>query len=99
MDIDDKQVTYPVRSPLGSYLENDLGYPLRNLMAHNQDICIGLDLSTDHDFIMTFPETDQVQLFDDCVMHKQKRCGIYGYLTLGMGCFDSDCVQLGTFRT
>ena len=57
------------------------------------EIVVGLDLRKRDSFIM--PVRDQVQIFEDDTLHRQKRAGFYGWGEQGFAVLDNRRVLLG----
>lgn len=57
------------------------------------EIVVGLDLRKRDSFIM--PVRDQVQIFEDDTLHRQKRAGFYGWAEQGFAVLDNRRVLLG----
>ena len=58
------------------------------------EIVVGLDLSKSDSFIM--PIREQVQIFEDDTLHRQKRAGFYGWAEQGFAVLDNRRVLLGS---
>ena len=74
------------------YYENDLG---GSLPALKKEIVVGLDLSSNDSFVM--PVRQEVQIFEDDTLHRQKRAGMYGWAEHGFAVLDNRRVLLGAF--
>lgn len=57
------------------------------------EIAVGLDLRKSDSFVM--PIREQVQIFEDDTMHRQKRAGLYGWAEQGFAILDNRRVILG----
>jgi hypothetical protein len=57
------------------------------------EIVVGLDLRKRDSFIM--PVRQEVQIFEDDSLHRQKRAGFYGWAELGFAVLDNRRVLLG----
>ena len=57
------------------------------------EICVGLDLRNRDSFVM--PIREEVQIFVDDQLHRQKRSGLYGWAELGFAVLDNRRVMLG----
>lgn len=55
--------------------------------AGDVEISIGLDLRRRDSFVM--PVREQVQIFEDDNLHRQKRAGLYGWMEPGFGILDN----------
>ena len=62
--------------------------------AGDVEICVGLDLRKRDSFIM--PIRQEVQIFEDDVLHRQKRAGFYGWAEQGFAVLDNRRVLLGS---
>lgn len=60
----------------------------------DSELVVGLDLSKTDSFIM--PVRDQVQIFEDETLHRQKRAGFYGWAEQGFAVLDNRRVLLGS---
>ena len=74
------------------YYENVLG---GTLPTGDVEVVVGLDLSKRDSFIM--PVREQVQIFEDESLHRQKRAGFYGWAEQGFAVLDNRRVLLGSF--
>ena len=74
------------------YYENVLG---GTMPAGDVEIVVGLDQSKRDSFIM--PVREQVQIFEDEALHRQKRAGFYGWAEQGFAVLDNRRVLLGSF--
>ena len=74
------------------YFENILG---GSMPGSDVEIVVGLDLSKRDSFIM--PVREQVQIFEDESLHRQKRAGYYGWGEQGFAVLDNSRVVLGSF--
>lgn len=78
------------------YFESDLGGTLPTAGGHQDvEIVVGLDLSRRDSFIM--PVREDVQIFEDDTLHRQKRMGWYGWCESGFAVLDNRRVVLGSF--
>jgi hypothetical protein len=57
------------------------------------ELVVGLDLRKRDSFIM--PVREQVQIFEDPTLHRQKRAGFYGWAEQGFAVLDNRRVILG----
>ena len=62
--------------------------------AGDVEICVGLDLRKRDSFIM--PIRQEVQIFEDDVLQRQKRAGFYGWAEQGFAVLDNRRVLLGS---
>jgi len=58
------------------------------------EICVGLDLRKNDSFVM--PIREQVQVFEDPTLHRQRRAGVYGWAEQGFACLDNRRCILGS---
>lgn len=58
------------------------------------EIVVGLDLRRNDSFIM--PVRQEVQIFEDDTLHRQKRAGFYGWAEVGFAVLDNRRVLLGS---
>jgi len=65
------------------------------LPDNTQQFCVGLDLSTRDSFVM--PVKEELVTFDDPVLNRQQRMGIYGWMRHGFAVLDTRRVLLGAF--
>lgn len=61
---------------------------------HNTEIVVGLDLRKRDSFVM--PIRQEVQIFEDDSLHRQKRAGFYGWAEQGFAVLDNRRVLLGS---
>jgi hypothetical protein len=64
------------------------------LPSGDSEIVVGLDLRKRDSFIM--PVREQVQIFEDETLHRQKRAGFYGWAEQGFAVLDNRRVILGS---
>ena len=62
--------------------------------GHNTEIVVGLDLRKRDSFVM--PVRQEVQIFEDDSLHRQKRAGFYGWAEQGFAVLDNRRVILGS---
>ena len=74
------------------YYQNDLS---GSLPGSKKEIVVGLDLSSSDSFVM--PIRQEVQIFEDDTLHRQKRAGLYGWAEHGFAVLDNRNVLLGAF--
>jgi hypothetical protein len=65
-----------------------------SLPAGDTELVVGLDLRKRDSFIM--PVREQVQIFEDDTLHRQKRAGFYGWAEQGFAVLDNRRVLLGS---
>jgi hypothetical protein len=75
-----------------NFFENDLG---GSLQGSDEELIVGLDKSTDDSFVM--PIRQDVQVFEDDNMHRQRRGGVYAWGEYGVGVLDNRRVIAGSF--
>ena len=78
------------------YFQNVLGGTLPQNYSGSDDkveLVVGLDLRKRDSFIM--PIREQVQIFEDDTLHRQKRAGFYGWAEQGFAVLDNRRVILG----
>jgi len=73
------------------YFENDLS---GSIHTDDVEMVVGLDLRKRDSFIM--PIREQVQIFEDDTLHRQKRAGFYGWAEQGFAVLDNRRVLLGS---
>lgn len=61
--------------------------------GHDAELVVGLDLRKRDSFIM--PVRQEVQIFEDDTLHRQKRAGFYGWAEQGFAVLDNRRVLLG----
>ncbi len=84
------------RDELGEGQEYQLFFdgPLSgSLPATKVELVVGLDLRKNDSFIM--PVRQEVQIFEDDTLHRQKRAGFYGWAEQGFAVLDNRRVLLG----
>ena len=64
------------------------------LPSGDEEIVVGLDLRRRDSFIM--PVRQEVQIFEDETLHRQKRAGFYGWAEQGFAVLDNRRVLLGS---
>jgi hypothetical protein len=64
------------------------------LPGSDAEIVVGLDLRKRDSFIM--PVRQEVQIFEDDTLHRQKRAGFYGWAEQGFAVLDNRRVLLGS---
>jgi hypothetical protein len=64
-----------------------------SLPSGKSEVIVGLDLRKRDSFIM--PVREQVQVFEDDTLHRQKRAGFYGWAEQGFAVLDNRRVLLG----
>ena len=74
------------------YYSTDLG---GTLPGSKKEIVVGLDLSSNDSFVM--PVRQEVQIFEDDTLHRQRRAGMYGWAEHGFAVLDNRRVLLGAF--
>lgn len=82
---------------LGEGQEYDLFYSnvlTGSLPGGDSEIVVGLDLRKRDSFIM--PIRQEVQIFEDDTLHRQKRVGFYGWAEQGFAVLDNRRVLLGS---
>jgi len=65
------------------------------LQASDNELLVGLDLSSNDSFIM--PMKQEVQIFEDEALHRHQRAGFYGWAELGFAVLDNRRILLGSF--
>lgn len=74
-----------------NYFLNDLGAALA---PGDLELVVGLDLSKNDSFIM--PIRAQLEVFNDELMHRQRRAGVYGWAEHGFVVLDNRRIVLGS---
>ena len=74
------------------FYESDLS---GTLPAGDTEIIVGLDLRNTDSFVM--PIRQEVQIFEDDTLHRQRRAGLYGWAEHGFAVLDNRRVLLGSF--
>jgi hypothetical protein len=64
------------------------------LPGSDNEVVVGLDLRKRDSFIM--PVREEVQIFEDDTLHRQKRAGFYGWAEQGFAVLDNRRVILGS---
>ena len=64
------------------------------LPGSDVELVVGLDQSRRNSFVM--PIVEEVQVFEDDVLHRQKRAGVYGWAEQGFAVLDGRNVLLGS---
>jgi len=75
-----------------NYYSTDLS---GSLPGSKKEIVVGLDLSSNDSFVM--PVRQEVQIFEDDTLHRQKRAGMYGWAEHGFAVLDNRRTLLGAF--
>jgi len=65
------------------------------LPGSKKEIVVGLDLSSNDSFVM--PVRQEVQIFEDDTLHRQRRAGMYGWAEHGFAVLDNRRALLGAF--
>jgi hypothetical protein len=65
-----------------------------SLPANDTEVVVGLDLRKNDSFVM--PIRQEVQIFEDDTLHRQKRAGFYGWAEQGFAVLDNRRVLLGS---
>ena len=65
------------------------------LQSSDNELVVGLDLSSNDSFIM--PMKQEVQIFEDEALHRHQRAGFYGWAELGFAVLDNRRILLGSF--
>ena len=74
-----------------SFYANELS---GSLPGTDVEIVVGLDLSRNDSFVM--PVREEIQVFEDDNLHRQKRAGVYGWAEQGFAVLDNRRVLLGS---
>ena len=85
------------RDELGEGQQYELFYEnvlAGTLPAGDSELVVGLDLRKRDSFIM--PVRQQVQIFEDDTLHRQKRAGFYGWAEQGFAVLDNRRIILGS---
>lgn len=72
------------------YVTSQLGV---TMPTNKVEVVVGLDLRRRDSFVM--PIREQVQVFEDDTLHRQKRAGIYGWAEQGFAALDNRRVIIG----
>ena len=64
------------------------------LPTSDVEFCLGLDLRRNDSFVM--PIREEMQVFEDDTLHRQRRAGIYGWAEQGFAALDNRRVILGS---
>jgi hypothetical protein len=75
-----------------NYLVNDLAGALPGT---KKEFVVGLDLRNQDSFVM--PIRQELQIFEDDTLHRQRRAGFYGWSEHGFAALDNRRVLLGAF--
>ena len=73
------------------FFDNTLG---ASMPGSDTEIVVGLDLRKRDSFIM--PVRQEVQIFEDDSLHRQKRAGFYGWAEVGFAVLDNRRVLIGS---
>ncbi len=78
------------------YYQNIIAVGASNngMAAGDVEIVIGLDLSRNDSFVM--PVKEPLQIFADETLHRERREGYYGWMSLGFGVLNNSRVLLGS---
>lgn len=74
-----------------NYFLNDLG---ASLAPSDQELVVGLDLDRNDSFVM--PIRAELAVFEDHMMHRQRRAGVYGWAEHGFAVLDNRRIILGS---
>jgi hypothetical protein len=66
-----------------------------SLPSGDTEIVVGLDLRNTDSFVM--PVRQEVQIYEDDTLHRQRRAGLYGWAEHGFAVLDNRRVILGSF--
>jgi len=77
-----------------NYLLNDVT-PAQTLPFSKKEFVVALDLRNNDSFVM--PIRQEVQIFEDDTLHRQRRAGFYGWSEHGFAALDNRRVLLGAF--
>lgn len=86
---------YGVGQEYQLYLTNVLGRSVTALDAGDQEFVVGLDLSATDSFVQ--PIRQELQTFEDPMLHRQQRAGFYGWMEHGFAVLDNRRLILSTF--
>lgn len=75
-----------------NYLTSDLG---GSLASGDVELVIGLDLSRNDSFVM--PVKQEVQIYEDDMLFRQQRAGLFGTAEIGFGILDTRNLIAGSF--
>ncbi len=64
------------------------------LAAADDEFCVGLDLANRDAFVM--PIREDMQMFEDPALHRQRKGGVYGWAEVGFACLDTRRSILGS---
>jgi hypothetical protein len=78
-----------------NYIVNVLGRAVTGAHAGDQEFVVGLDLSSNDSFVM--PVREELQVFNDPMLHRSQKAGLYAWETIGWGVLDNRRLVLGTF--
>lgn len=84
-------IEFGVGQEYQNYYLSDLG---ATLATNDIELLVGLDLSRSNSFVM--PITQELEVFEDDNLHRQRRGGLYGWQESGMACLDNRRVILGS---
>lgn len=73
------------------FYENELG---GSLPSGDVEIVVGLDLRKNDSFVM--PVREDMSVFEDDTLHRQRRAGIYGWAEQGFAALDNRRILLGS---
>jgi hypothetical protein len=65
-----------------------------SMPGSDTEVVVGLDLRKNDSFVM--PIRQEVQIFEDETLHRQKRAGFYGWAELGFAVLDNRRVLIGS---
>jgi hypothetical protein len=74
-----------------TYLTGTVG---ASLAASDVEFCVGLDLLNRDSFVM--PIREEMKMFDDPVLHRSMRAGVYGWMEVGFAALDTRRAILGS---
>jgi hypothetical protein len=78
------------------YYENTVAVLASNkgVASGKLEICVGLDLQKQDSFVM--PIREELQVFEDESLHKERRQGWYAWASLGFACLNNSRILLGS---
>lgn len=74
------------------FLANTLGV---SQPSNTSEFCVGLDLTTMDSFVM--PIREELQTLDDPGLYRQRRMGVFGWMSHGFACLDNRRILLGAY--
>lgn len=76
------------------FLTSTIAQPI-SMTAGDEELCVALDLAHRDSFVM--PVKEDLEVFDDENLHRERRMGVYGWMKVGFAALDTRRALLGSF--